>query len=714
MIQIADPDVIEQTDVILTAMRNSKIGVISGDAFQRKAFPALEAKFNRKYPYTVKIPKSIDEMLAGDFEPARVITIEKPIDGPFSHMWFGDSTKGVKLLCGYVNGDSRYVFDQELGDAVVHGIMVGATGQGKSVTLNSIIYNACTLYPPWELNLTLSDAKIVEFKSIAQNNPMPQIKIIAATGDVDYLLSVLHTKREEMDKLNSVFVKAQQVFGKSVKKIEDFRKVTGLTIPQNLMIFDEFQAMFTKAKKLAGKISKELDSFIRLGRNTGYHLLLTSQELGTDLPRDMLANVTYRAAMGCDPEVSEMILGNDKAVLNKGRKGHMIVNLKSTLKNNEEYNTQVTVPYIDPQTSEIAQASIREGHELGVTPNLQFYDEFAVEHVSDFKKNLAKTEYNPSMIYLGEPSFVMNDPCKRLTLNLDTNEGKNICVVSPIKKDIMRHFIMLKDNTVRYKEISNIVLCADPTYEQQYGARELTDVLFFNDRAYEGSQTFAVVRSLIYRRLLCLATDKFVFDPTRQDVNLEESNKIFYSLVEPGSELDNKTNQLRLFYMKNLLLTDPILIKGFGNMKDQDRLNVLEATLETFKAYNSLDSCLTLSKVPDLCVWLLGFDKVLGIGIDAKSRFIGEVKSMMFDGGSANVRFNIFVSTLDELGDLNNMIRWYIFDNPISRDLQKAKVQDEYPEQIGGSLAVMCDKMQPALGCMKFKKLFYDGEIAVG
>ena len=52
-----------------------------------------------------------------------------------------------------------------------------------------------------------------------------------------------------MKLMNSVFALAANVFGKEVKKVEDFRKVTGLTIPRNVIIMDEFQAMFMNAKK---------------------------------------------------------------------------------------------------------------------------------------------------------------------------------------------------------------------------------------------------------------------------------------------------------------------------------------------------------------------------------------------------------------------------------------------------------------------------------
>ena len=80
---------------------------------------------------------------------------------------------------------------------------------------------------------------------------MPQIETVAATGDVYYLLSVIEQKIAEMTKLNNVFATAAKVFGKPCKKIAEFREITGLTLPQNVLIFDEFQTMFTKAGKLS-------------------------------------------------------------------------------------------------------------------------------------------------------------------------------------------------------------------------------------------------------------------------------------------------------------------------------------------------------------------------------------------------------------------------------------------------------------------------------
>ena len=715
MIKVYDADIIAQTGYVLTALAHSKLGTITGEGFQRKALPYFEEKVNRKYPYTVKIPKSIDLMLGGDFSPAKEITITEPIEGPYSHMWFGDATSGIKLMCGYINGDSRYIFDTELGDAIVHGIMVGATGQGKSVTLNAIIYNACTLYAPWELHLTLSDAKIVEFKSIAQNNPMPQIETVAATGDVYYLLSVLEQKIDEMNKLNSVFTKAAETYGEPCKKIAEFRKITGLSLPQNVLIFDEFQTMFTKAGKLSKRITEALDAFARLGRNTGYHLLLTSQELGSELPKETLKNITFRGAMGCAPDVSEMILGNAAAAQNMGRKGKMIVNLNSMSKDREEKDTSkdninVSVPYIDPQTGHIAEVNIAKGKELGVTPRLQFYDEFNVERISDFSDAIKKLPCDKSKIYLGEPSFVSDSPYKRLVLTLDQKEQNNIVVVSPIQSDLMRHFEMLKANTLLHKEITNIVQCLNDSFIE-HGAKDLNKNLFFDDRAFETSKAIAAARSITFRRMLCLKADKIAFESAISDADLEESNKVFDMIVESGSDLDNHINRVRLYLMKNLMITDPIFVKGFGEPSDEQRLQIFKACLQMFAMYESKDSCLTLDLIPDLQVWLLGADNMLGLGVDPKAKFMNQFKDLLIYSGETHVRYTLFCNTIAEFQDINTLVHWYIFDHPITSDLSKAKVQETYPEQISGVLAVICDKKQPKTGCLKFKKLFYDGEI---
>ena len=286
---------------------------------------------------------------------------------------------------------------------------------------------------------------------------------------------------------------------------------------------------------------------------------------------------------------------------------------------------------------------------------------------------------------------------------------KNIVVVSPIQTDLMRLFDMLRINALQQTKTSNMVLCANSAFIE-HGANELSQSLFFEDKDYEHSQAFAIARSIIYRRLLCLKADELVFSPVNNGIDVSSSDSVFDIVIEGHPELDNQVNRKRLFFMKNLLITDPNLLDGFGQLDDDSRIDILRASLLLLKTYGAADSCLTLDRVPYLNVWILGADRLLGLGIDPKTKFMNYLKKLLFDATGVNVRFTIFCNSIAEFGDIKTMIRWFIFDKPLHRDLSKADIQDDFPEEVGPVLDVYCDKLQPSLGCLKFKKIFYDGE----
>ena len=75
MIKIDDEDIKSNHALFLKAYKDAVNVPLTQEGFMRKTFPKLAEKANRTYPYEVRIPKSISEMLAGDFEPARVILL---------------------------------------------------------------------------------------------------------------------------------------------------------------------------------------------------------------------------------------------------------------------------------------------------------------------------------------------------------------------------------------------------------------------------------------------------------------------------------------------------------------------------------------------------------------------------------------------------------------------------------------------------------------
>lgn len=712
MIKVSNVDICTQTDMFVNGYRDSSNAPFLEDAFMKKSFGVLEKRVGRKYPYEVKIPKSFLEMLDGDFNPARIIVVREPIKGAYSNIWFGDTTDGVHFRCGYVNGDSRYISEQALDDKTPHGFLAGATGQGKSVTLNSIIYGMCSEYAPWELKLVLSDAKIVEFKSIALNDPMPQIDIVAATGDSDYLLSVLETKYNEMQTLNSIFTKASQVYGQTIHNIKDFRKVTGLTLPRNVLVFDEATSMFANAGKKVNKLVELIAKFAALGRNTGYHMLLTSQEVSSDLPDKTLANLALRGALGCTAAVSSKVLGNEEAKNNLGKKGRLLFNANNG-EGSKDANVLIRVPYMPgEQSTEIAKAVIKQGEAFKVTPVLRFYDEQDFLYEDRYDKFLENFPADGKKLYLGPPSFIMSGEEQCLSLALTRDDGENICAIGGSANNNVRLFKMLSKNVMRIPGAVNIVLCANSLFYTECNLEQLAKQNLYDERNYEGSSAIQITISTIYRRSLCLRVDELVFkNPSVSEV----SDTQFYENFEKGSSYDTLTNRSRWFYTQGLLESDANLAIAFkfhnasDDVKYEKRCNLASAVIKMCEQYGAAERRLVVDDLPMLFSWILGADRVLGFGRDNNTRNTAEFKKAMTESTAVNVRFIVFTNTFEELTDLKRAFRWYILDG--IPDVEKNRIKcEDYPAQVSSVLAVLFDTIDNENPCRKFKKMFLKGE----
>ena len=706
MIDISNGTITSQTNNYQAALKSGKGNVFTAEDMIKKHFPALykqrleDKKHPLTFPYTVKIPKSLDKLLEGDFEPEREIVVEKPFEGQYGPMWFGDATEGVKLRFGYVDGDSRYLTEFALDDTNIHGIMAGTSGSGKSVALNTIIYGMCYEYAPWEINLTLSDAKIVEFKSLAKNNPMPHIHIVAACTDPDYLISVLLYKVAEMKKMNSVFTLAQ------AKNIKEFRQKTGLCLPQNIMIFDEFQTMFSNAGKKLPKVLDALQAFAKLGRNTGYHIYLTSQEMGSEIPNETLASISLRGALGCDARVSEQIIGNDAAKVNKGKKGKLIINDQADLHNKSD-NTNIAVPWTrDQDTTVLAHDTIEFGHKMDVTPVMRFYDEEEVIRERDYPSLIGQFPATPNRMYLGTPSFLMNDPEQIVRIEFSGTDVDNICVLSKTMDGVKRIATMMLYNAMRMPQVKNCIICPDAEIRKAVDLSSFNPLIDSDDRAYEGSTFFASMRSLLNRRQLILDMDK---EAQRGMKHTEQTDALFDKCIPANSEFNNELNKVRFYYF-HALLNEPTWQAKFPANSDDAKIETFKKLLGIIKAAGGLTKFITKDDFQTYHFWIFGADKILGLGRDAKQKMISEFKKTLQDMFLVNMRCIMFTRNFEEFMELKAAFRFYIFEQPDPADVRRTKCED-YPEAVLPALGVLYDQFSSGETIMKFKKMFFNDEI---
>ena len=727
MIQIDASDIQKQLNTFLKSYSNGAGAPLLYDSFVAKTHTLLASTSPYKYPMDIKIPKSINALAQGDFEPAYVIHLEKPlyreahvvkkdkagnqieqtVDVP---IWFNSSSKVIYLRFGYKNGDSRYCSMQCVGDSNVHAFIGGATGQGKSVALNNLIFNVAEEYAPWEVQFTMCDAKIVEFKAYAGVTHLPHIRSIAACSDADYQISILEHLKKEMEMRNTFFGFA------GAKKLEEFRANTGLFLPRNLIIMDEVQTAFKYAGKKSQHLIDIIDSFARLGRSTGYHLIMASQEIDSSIPTDTLGNIKMRGALGCTAHTSETLIGNDEAKLYYGKPGNIIINTDG---GDKTKNVLYRTPYISTKCQHAVESELYSvGRRVGFVDNLNFYDEEKKLFMKDYVKYLEQFPIDGNSIYLGEPSYVVTGKYKVTKLDLIGDNVENICVLNINAKNLLRFFVMLKENILLQMRkgipIYNHVLCTNDFFLTEGGLVHLASNKIYTDRFYMGNEYFEIARNTIERRKLMLKIDERVFDNNVDESRVDELfNSMNFSDVR-GTQLTKS----RVFFAHELLTKNvefmPMIDRRAVTKEEkQERVKkLIKITIDTFESYGCANHKLTKKDFPRIYNWVIEADRIMGLFKDSKAKYVEELKLMLSSCTELNIRFIIITNDLGDAYGIRENIGWFILDETSDTVLNNIRCPD-FPAVKKQSLAVLYARNPNESGtyCFKFKKIVMDGDI---
>lgn len=238
----------------------------------------------------------------------------------------------IRICPGYYEGDPDKADVYSVGhNGDVHAIGVGGSGAGKSVFLNFVILQLCTLYSPEELELWLVDFKGTEFsKYIASPlndfKALPHVKACLCTSDGDFAGSLYAAFAQDSKNRNELF---NTVGVKSLKDYNNKMKLQGQPekrLPRILMINDEFQVIFQNTDpKVLDQIKTDMGFVAKLGRSTGNHMFFTSQSMSGTLSTDILVQFQLRFALKCAAEVSTAILDTKLASLIKEPNGFLYV-----------------------------------------------------------------------------------------------------------------------------------------------------------------------------------------------------------------------------------------------------------------------------------------------------------------------------------------------------------------------------------------------------
>lgn len=737
MFTFKDNDVRGQIDEYINSFSKGLGGILLYSDFIKNVLKRGHAKAlaegSLEYPLEIKIPRSNDDMLKGDFTPARIIQITEPILFGDAPMWWRNSTNEVFLRFGNIRGDSRKPSEYALNDTIIHGMLGGITGFGKSVTLNGTIFSICFEYAPWEVNLTLLDAKAADIKRFGTNK-LPHVSIVGATFDSDYMRSVLEAKQTDLKVRNSVISKAGQ------KDIIGFRKVTGLTLPREVIFFDEVQAAFSSAGKNLAKMVAVVDDVARLGRASGCHLYLASQGVASDIPANTYGQFKLRCCLGATADVSEKILGNDAAKLIQ-TKGKMYVNTNVDGKSAED-NVEIKVPFqpssgANDEFTFQSQFLYRMAEEYNFVRDLNFYDENDMVYEHQFRNYLDKVNADIAHIVLGEPGFIIKDKIPAVNIPLFTNDFENIMIYSRNNSDAIRFGRTIKYNLERYN-FFNVVLSGDDDLTKEIGIKDLAGARLFSIDTTSDPKYTVVLNIVLFRKLL-LSAESLVLERTTSAGNTLGEDILKGMFPNEPSVYGSGLMQNRVGALMHLLKTEVAEefnipdtdrkmsslgmreqadAKNLG-LKDMDIATVKEYyqyktirdAINLCKGYNLIDKIITTENFPPSFIWLTGYTKIRSLGRIPSFKVNDRLKDIMLDAHKVNVRFIIFTDDMSEMTDIAKATRYFITDGTASKQANKMNCQDTYPESTLPQLAILSESTRGE--CLKFKKLFFDGEVVV-
>ncbi|MFB9924362.1 type VII secretion protein EccCa [Amycolatopsis halotolerans] len=187
-----------------------------------------------------------------------------------------------------------------------HGLLIGATGSGKSELLRTLVLALAITHPPGSLNFAL-----IDFKGGATFTRLDKLPHTSAV--ITNLAEELHLVDRMTDAINGELIRRQELLraAGNFSSLRDYEKArqAGAPLPEVptlLVICDEFSELLSAKPDF-------IDMFVqigRLGRSLGVHLLLASQRLDEGRLRGLEGHLSYRIGLRTFSEMeSRAVLG---------------------------------------------------------------------------------------------------------------------------------------------------------------------------------------------------------------------------------------------------------------------------------------------------------------------------------------------------------------------------------------------------------------------
>ena len=218
-----------------------------------------------------------------------------------------------------------------------HMLVAGATGQGKSVCLNSLICGLLMTKTPDQLKLIMVDPKMVEFTPYAA---IPHLIVPVITENKKVVFS-LHWAVVEMEKRLKLFSRARvrniydfnhrktftqtDMFGGDTEVGGDMPK----TVPYIVIIIDEAADLIGQCGK---EVNPDIQRITQKARAAGIHLILATQRPDAKIITGTIkANIPGRVAFKTSSSVDSRTILDETGAENLIGKGDMLFRGKDNI-----------------------------------------------------------------------------------------------------------------------------------------------------------------------------------------------------------------------------------------------------------------------------------------------------------------------------------------------------------------------------------------------
>nr|WP_193610773.1 type VII secretion protein EccCa [Nocardioides lijunqiniae] len=279
---------------------------------------------------------------------------------------------------GLVHLDIKESAQQGMGP---HGLVIGATGSGKSEFLRTLVLGLAMTHSPEQLNMVLVDFK--GGATFAGMSDMPHVSAV-----ITNLANELTLVDRMQDALSGEMVRRQELLrdAGNFASIRDYEKARAAgeeldPMPSLFLVVDEFSEMLSAKPEF-------IDLFVaigRLGRSLGLHLLLASQRLEEGRLRGLESHLSYRVGLRTfSAQESRAVLGVPDAYELPAVPG------LGFLKPDPTSMTRFKAAYVSgpPATGRVRVRRDEGGHLQGILP-------FTISEVHKLEVNEPEPEVQP-------------------------------------------------------------------------------------------------------------------------------------------------------------------------------------------------------------------------------------------------------------------------------------------------------------------------------